>query len=103
MNVILFDANNGDFVEHAYAKDQLVKFLNSAELGRPVAIFAMQGQLKLLSDFTTDNKALAAAVTKYTPPAQTRMRIALSQESRRSVRQAHFTPVIEALKPRSAN
>jgi VWFA-related protein len=71
MNVILFDANNGDFVEHAYAKDQLVKFLNSAELGRPVAIFAMQGQLKMLSDFTTDNKALAAAVAKYTPPAQT--------------------------------
>ena len=70
MNVILFDTVNGDFAEHAYARDQLLKFLNSAELGRPVAIFALQTQLKLLHDFTTDNKALSAAVAKYRPPAQ---------------------------------
>ena len=34
LNVILFDAVNGDFAEHAYARDQLLKFLTSAELGR---------------------------------------------------------------------
>jgi VWFA-related protein len=71
LNVILFDTVNGDFAEHAYARDQLLKFLNSAELGRPVAIFALQTQLKLLHDFTTDNKALSAAVAKYRPPAVT--------------------------------
>jgi VWFA-related protein len=71
LNVILFDTVNGDFAEHAYARDQLLKFLNSAELGRPVAIFALQTQLKLLHDFTTDNKALSAAVAKYKPPATT--------------------------------
>jgi VWFA-related protein len=71
LNVILFDTVNGDFSEHAYARDQLLKFLNSAELGRPVAIFALQTQLKLLHDFTTDNKALSAAVAKYRPPATT--------------------------------
>jgi VWFA-related protein len=49
----------------------LLKFLNTAELGRPVAIFALQNQLKLLHDFTTDNKSLSAAVAKYRPPAQT--------------------------------
>jgi VWFA-related protein len=70
LSVILFDAGNGDFTEHAYAKDQLLKFLKSAELSHPVAIFAMQDQLKLLYDFTTDNQALTAAVTKYNPPAQ---------------------------------
>src|SRR5882724_5026572 len=32
LNVILFDAANGDFAEHAYARDQLLKFLNTAEL-----------------------------------------------------------------------
>ena len=37
----------------------------------PVAIFALQNQLKLLHDFTTDNKSLSAAVAKYRPPAQT--------------------------------
>ena len=50
LNVILFDTVNGDFAEHAYARDQLLKFLNSAELGRPVAIFALQTQLKLLHE-----------------------------------------------------
>lgn len=71
LNVILFDTVNGDFAEHAYARDQLLKFLNSAELDRPVAIFALQSQLKLLHDFSTDNKALSAAVAKYRPPATT--------------------------------
>jgi VWFA-related protein len=71
LNVILFDTVNGDFAEHAYARDQLLKFLNSAELGRPVAIFALQTQLKLLHDFTTDNRALSAAVARYRPPATT--------------------------------
>src|SRR6478752_8332196 len=71
LNVILFDTVNGEFAEHAYARDQLLKFLNTAELGRPVAIFALQNQLKLLHDFTTDNKSLSAVVAKYRPPAQT--------------------------------
>ena len=71
LNVILFDTVNGEFAEHAYARDQLLKFLNTAELGRPVAIFALQNQLKLLHDFTTDNKSLSAAVAKFRPPAQT--------------------------------
>jgi VWFA-related protein len=70
LNVILFDAINGDFVEHSYAKSELLKFLNSAALDRPVAMFAMQDQLKLLHDFTTDNKALVSAVTKYKPPTE---------------------------------
>src|SRR6476646_4868818 len=71
LSVILFDAANGDFSEHVYARDQLLKFLKGAALQRPVAIFALQSQLKLLHDFTTDNGALSAAVAKYRPPAQT--------------------------------
>ncbi|OAI57592.1 hypothetical protein AYO50_01300 [Acidobacteria bacterium SCGC AG-212-P17] len=70
LNVILFDAANGDFTEHAYARDQLLKFLNGAALDRPVAIFSLEAQLKLLHDFSTDNKSLSAAVAKYRPPAK---------------------------------
>ena len=70
LNVILFDTVNGELAEHAYAKDQLLKFLNSAELVHPVAIFALETELKLLHDFTTDSKALSAAVARYRPPAQ---------------------------------
>ena len=70
LNVILFDVSNGDFTEQVYARDQLLKFLNGAALDRPVAIYAMQAQLKLLHDFSTDNKSLSAAVAKYRPPAK---------------------------------
>ena len=35
LNVILFDAANGDFSEHVYARDQLLKFLNGAALIAP--------------------------------------------------------------------
>lgn len=82
LNVILFDAANGDFSEQAYARDQLLKFLNGAALERPVAIFAMQTQLKLLHDFSTDNKSLSAAVAKYRPPAK--LNNSESMESRAS-------------------
>jgi len=70
LNVILFDAANGDFSEQVYARDQLLKFLNGAALDRPVAIFAMETQLKLLHDFSIDNKSLSASVAKYRPPAK---------------------------------
>jgi VWFA-related protein len=70
LNVILFDTLNGDFTEQAYARDQLLKFLNSTEFDRPIAIFAMENDLKLLHDFTTDNKALSAAVAKLKPQVQ---------------------------------
>lgn len=70
LNVILFDTVNGDLVEHAYARDELVKFLNSAKLEQPLAIFALQSQVKLLHDFTIDNAALKASVEHYRPPAQ---------------------------------
>ena len=82
LNVILFDVANGDFTEQVYARDQLLKFLNGAALDRPVAIFALQTQLKLLHDFSTDNKSLSAAVAKYRPPAKNNN--AESMESRAS-------------------
>lgn len=70
LNVILFDSVNGDLTAHAYAKDQLVQFLSSSELGQPLAIFALQNQVKLLHDFTTDRAALKEAVQHYKPPVQ---------------------------------
>jgi VWFA-related protein len=70
LNVILFDSVNGDLTAHAYAQDQLVKFLGSAELGQPLAVFALQSQIKLLHDFTTDSGALKESVQHYKPPVQ---------------------------------
>ena len=70
LNVVLFDSVNGDLTAHAYAKDQLVQFLSSGELGQPLAVFALQSQIKLLHDFTTDSAALKESVQHYKPPVQ---------------------------------
>jgi VWFA-related protein len=69
LNVILFDAVNGDFAAHAYAKDELLKLLATAKLDRPIAVFALESKLKMLHDFTTDTEPLLAAVKKYKFPA----------------------------------
>jgi VWFA-related protein len=68
LNVILFDAANGDFAAHAYAKDELLKFLATAKLDRPIAVFVLESKLKMLHDFTTDMEPLLAAVKKYRFP-----------------------------------
>ena len=70
LNVVLFDSVNGDLTAHAYAQDQLIKFLGSAQLAQPLAIFALQSQIKLLHDFTTDGAALKESVQHYKPPVQ---------------------------------
>jgi len=82
LNVILFDTVNGDLTSQAYAKDQLVKFFASKSVERPVAIFALESQLRLLHDFTTDATALRSVLEKYTPPAK--MNVTESFDSRRS-------------------
>src|SRR6185312_13435018 len=70
LNVMLLDTLNGDFVEQAYVKDQLLKYLARAQFTRPMAIFALQERLVLLHDFTTDAAVLKSAVEKYKPPAR---------------------------------
>jgi VWFA-related protein len=82
LNVVLLDALNGDFAGHVAAQDALVKYLDSAQLTQPLAIFAMQGKLTMLHDFSTDNQELKSVVQKFRPPAQTNN--AESTESRAS-------------------
>ena len=65
LDVILFDSVNGDFKNQAYARDQLIRFFSKTTLNRPVALFALESQLKLLHDFTTDTGALKSAIEKY--------------------------------------
>jgi len=70
LNVIVLDTLNGDFAGHAQAQDALIQYLGSTRLSQPMAIFALQGKLVLLHDFTTDSEALKAVVKKFRPPAR---------------------------------
>ena len=65
MNVILLDAINTDFSDHAYAQDMLVKYLESDPPLQPTAVFGMGGKLVMLHDFTTDTKVLRDVVAHY--------------------------------------
>jgi VWFA-related protein len=71
LNVLLMDTLNGDFIEQAYMKDQLVKYLGNAQLDRPLALFALEDRVVLLHDFTTDSGTLRKAAEKFKPPART--------------------------------
>jgi len=65
LNVILLDAINTDFSSHAYAQDRLVKYLESGPAIQPTAVYALDGKLTLLHDFTTDTKALRDVVAAF--------------------------------------
>lgn len=65
LNVILLDAINTDFSNHAYAQDMLVKYLDSSPPLQPTAVFALEGKLTMLHDFTTDTRVLRDVVAHY--------------------------------------
>jgi len=50
LNVVLLDTLNGDFAGNAAAQSALIKYLETAQLAQPLAIFAMQDKLMLLHD-----------------------------------------------------
>src|SRR4029077_16024701 len=67
MNVILFDALNGDFAAHAYGRDELIKFLDKGNLTQPTALYALEEKLTLMHDFTTDVKELKTVLQDFKP------------------------------------
>jgi len=67
LNVILLDALNGEFTSRAYAREQLIKFLEEGHSPEPIAVYALENHLKLLHDFTTDDKEAVSAIRSYKP------------------------------------
>jgi VWFA-related protein len=67
MNIILLDAINSEFSSHAYAQDMLIRYLGTGPAIQPTAIFALEGKLELLHDFTTDTQALKEALAHFKP------------------------------------
>src|ERR1700674_761390 len=65
LNVILLDAVNTDFSSRAYAQDMLIKYLETSPVIQPTAVFALEGKLTLLRDFTTDTKALRDVLANF--------------------------------------
>ncbi len=69
LTVIVIDLDNTAPLDQAYLKQEILKFLDSAvDTGEPFALVAIaKGSLRVLHDFTTDPKVLAAAVGRQKP------------------------------------
>lgn len=65
--VILFDALNTDFEDQSFARQQVLRFLQSFKSQDHVAIFALTTDLLLLHGFTEDAAALRSSVDRFSP------------------------------------
>jgi len=63
--VILLDALNTSFQDQAYAKGQLIKFLEKVQPEDRVAIYLLTRRLIILQDFTSDPDHLLKALARY--------------------------------------
>jgi VWFA-related protein len=67
VTIILFDALNSSAEDQAYARKQILKFLQAMKPQDHIAIYALTTKLLILHDFTQDSAALVNAVSRFTP------------------------------------
>jgi VWFA-related protein len=66
--VLLLDANNSHFLDQAYGRGQMLKYvLEQSETGAPMAVMTLTDRLGVLQDFTSDPKILTTAIRKLRP------------------------------------
>lgn len=67
LTMLLLDALNTPLADQAYARQQMLKYLETQlQPSQGTAILALGNSLRLLQDFTSDPRLLRAAVQKYT-------------------------------------
>ncbi len=65
--VILYDELNTSFEDQAYARQHILRFLESIRPQDHVAIFALTSDLFVLHSFSDDSAALANSVNRFSP------------------------------------
>ena len=65
VTVILFDALNTEFLDQAYARQQVIKFLRQLKPEDHVAIYLLTTQLSILNEFTQDSSSLLHAIRQF--------------------------------------
>ena len=65
VTIILLDALNTKWEDQAYARAQVVKFLQTIQPGDRVAIYTLGQGLRVLHDFTTDSSGLLERLKHY--------------------------------------
>jgi VWFA-related protein len=61
ITIVLLDMLNTEYMERAYAREQMLKFLRSLPEKQPVALFVLGSTLEMLQGFTESSDSLIAA------------------------------------------
>ncbi len=85
VTVILLDALNTEIQNQAYARKQILEFLEQIQPEDRVAIFVLGQELHVLHDFTTDASSLVAALEQYRGRAATELRASQLPEDRNRI------------------
>ena len=71
LTVLLLDALNTPFKDQAYARRQMLRFVQEQyKPGQRMAIFTLTDSLRVLQDFTSDPQVLYAALQQFLPEPQ---------------------------------
>lgn len=65
VTIILFDVLNTSFSDQAYARTQILKFLQQLQPQDHVAIYLLSNQLQVINEFTQDSKSLLQAIKRF--------------------------------------
>jgi VWFA-related protein len=61
VTVVLMDMLNTTGVDQAYARKQMIRFLETLPAGRPIALFVLTSKLRMVQGFSADSANLVAA------------------------------------------
>ncbi len=65
VTVVLLDALNTSFMDKAFVRQRLLKYLQTIQPQDRVALYALGTRLRILHDFTSDASSLLASLQKY--------------------------------------
>jgi len=65
VTIILLDALNTSFMDKAFVRRRLVKYLQTIQPQDRIALYALGSRLRILHDFTSDAASLLAALQKF--------------------------------------
>lgn len=69
LTVLLLDGLNTNLPNQAYARSQMIQYLDKIPDGQPVAIYTLGRNLRLVQDFTTDSSVLRSVAKSLKPQA----------------------------------
>lgn len=67
VTVILLDGLNTRFMDMAYSRQQIIKFLRQLQPGDRIALYTLGNRLRILHDFTADAAILLKALDRHRP------------------------------------